>query len=71
MTTIGYGDLAPTSAVGRILIMLYLPMAVASLAQALSDISAINVRRAIRETNYSDKLAAHFLKAECTHGQPG
>ena len=66
MTTIGYGDLAPTSAVGRILIMLYLPIAVASLAQALSDISAINVRRAIRETNYSDKLAAHFLKAECT-----
>ena len=65
MTTVGYGDLAPKSAVGRALMMIYLPLSVAALGQGLSDVAAITTRRAIRETDYGEKLASDFLKAEC------
>lgn len=33
------------------------------------DISAISIRRGIRETDYGDFLAAEFLKHECMRGQ--
>ena len=65
MTTIGYGDMAPTTPLTKVLVMLYLPISVAALAQALSDIGAISLRRAIRETDYGESLAGEFLKAEC------
>ena len=63
---IGYGDYSPSTVLGKVLVMLYLPLAVAALAQALSDVQAISLRRAIRETDYGDRLAAEFLKTECS-----
>ena len=65
MTTIGYGDITPKSPLPKFFVMLYLPLSVAVLAQALADVSAIGLRRSIRETDYGDKLAEKFLFDEC------
>ena len=65
MTTIGYGDLAPTTTFGKILVMIYLPLGVASLGQGLNDVSTINLRRSIRETEYGEHLAGSFLRDVC------
>ena len=65
MTTIGYGDLTPASPLAKALVMLYLPISVAALAQALTDLNAISLRRSIRETDYGESLAGDFLRAEC------
>ena len=43
MTTIGYGDIAPTTTTGRLIISAYLPLGVVALADCLSDISMISV----------------------------
>ena len=52
MTTIGYGDISfidgPVQWVG----VLYLPLAVTALADAVSEFSSIAVRKRIRSTNY-------------------
>lgn len=50
MTTIGFGDIAPNSPMTKIFAIVYLPLAVTALADALAAISAIKVRRAIRDT---------------------
>ena len=65
MTTIGYGDVYPTTMATKLLTMLYLPISVAVLAQALSDVTAITLRRDIRETDYGERLASEFLTNEC------
>ena len=65
MTTIGYGDISPKTPLMKVLMVLFLPISVASLAQSITDISAIALRRAIRETDYGEYLAGEFLKANC------
>ena len=71
MSTIGYGDFAPTTPLTKIGVMLYLPISVAALAQALSDVSAISMRRSIRETDYGDSIAGEFLRKDCVqHATP-
>ena len=65
MTTIGYGDLTPASPLAKLLVALYLPVSVAALAQALSEISAISMRRSIRETDYGDRIGEELLRDEC------
>ena len=53
MSTVGYGDLKPTNAVGKVAAVLYLPLAVSALADAISDAGLIKLRRRIRETDYA------------------
>jgi len=52
MTTIGYGDICPSSQTAKLLAAMYLPIAVIALADAISDVSMIGTRRAIRETDF-------------------
>jgi hypothetical protein len=61
MTTIGYGDFAPSDTLTKTLVLLYLPVSVAVLAQSLTDVAAIGLRKSIRETDYGEKLAGEFL----------
>lgn len=52
MTTIGYGDICPSTATAKLLAAFYLPIAVIALADAISDVTMIGKRRAIRETDF-------------------
>ena len=60
MTTIGYGDICPETPFARALAIAYLPCAVLALADAVSDLDLIRVRRSIRETDFP-KLADECL----------
>lgn len=51
MTTIGYGDITPTTVWAKVATLFYLPLAITSLAQGISEVSMINLRRKIRETD--------------------
>ena len=53
MTTIGYGDITPVTRLAKWLATAYLPIAVIALADAVSDVQMIMVRRSIRETDFS------------------
>ena len=68
MTTIGYGDVAPTSKVGKIVTMVYLPLAVAALGQALSAVAMIGTRKRIREEDHGK--VADLLLLEAANGDP-
>ena len=50
MSTIGYGDITPISPTAKVIAILYLPVAVLALADAVSDVQLISLRRTIRET---------------------
>ena len=52
MTTIGYGDITPESDFARFCATLYLPIAVIALADAVTDVQMIGLRRVIRETDF-------------------
>ena len=68
MTTIGYGDVAPTSKIGKIVTMVYLPLAVAALGQALSSVGMIATRKRIREEDHGK--VADLLLLEAANGDP-
>ena len=51
MTTIGYGDISPSSDWAKLATVIYLPLAVLSLAQGLAEVSTVNLQRKIRETD--------------------
>ena len=72
MTTVGFGDLTPTSDADKAFALLYLPLAVTALADALSEIESIKMRRKIRETDHlasPDKLL--LAKAAKTRNSNG
>lgn len=50
--TVGYGDLTPQTEMARAFAILYLPFAVVALADAVTDVSMISLRRSIRETDF-------------------
>ena len=49
--------------------MVFLPVAVAVLAQAIADVQSISLRKAIRQTDYGQELAGQFLAAECIRNE--
>ena len=52
MTTIGYGDITPQTDLAKLCATIYLPIAVIALADAVSDVQMIGLRRHIRETDF-------------------
>ena len=59
MTTIGYGDISGSSSVEKAVLCLYLPTAVAALADALSAVQTIGTAKDLVYTNFAlsaDKL---------------
>ena len=65
MTTIGYGDICPETPWAKTLAILYLPVAVMALADAVADIQMIGLRRSIRETDFG-KTADECLLRDAT-----
>ena len=63
MSTVGYGDLSPQTKLGKALALVYLPLAVFALADAVADASMIRTRRKIRETSHAHR-AHELLLAE-------
>ena len=60
MSTIGYGDISPSTNTAKLLAVLYLPMAVIALADFVQDVQLISTRREIRETDFA-KVADECL----------
>jgi len=69
MTTIGYGDITPSSMAAKVLATVYLPLAVIALADAVSDVQMIGLRRSIRETDFG-KLADECLLRDAVRDDP-
>ena len=69
MSTVGYGDLSPQTKLGKALALVYLPLAVFALADAVADASMIRTRRKIRETSHAHR--AHELLLAEAAGRAG
>ena len=50
----------------KVLVSLFLPVSVVALGQALTDVSAIVVRRSIREEDYGERIMGELLREECS-----
>lgn len=62
MSTIGYGDISPSTDLGKAVAICYLPLAVIALADAVSDVQMIGTRRSIRETDFSKLIDECLLR---------
>ena len=69
MSTIGYGDLGPTTNLGKLCAVVYLPLGVTALADALADIAAISTRRKIREADYAAVADELLAREAVRHGR--
>jgi len=71
MTTIGYGDIAATTFYGKIVLCLYLPTAVAALAEAISELGVLSTAKDLMETNFAEQADTLLLgEAGGTHPNP-
>jgi hypothetical protein len=68
MTTIGYGDLVPTTAVGKVAVTAFLPMAVTALAHALSQLSHAATAEAIQRADWAGRAEALLFEAAVGRG---
>ena len=68
MTTIGYGDIHPETFRARCLAMIFIPVGLMAVADALADIQMIGLRRQIRETDFG-KLADECLLRDATRDE--
>jgi voltage-gated potassium channel Kch len=62
MTTIGYGDITPQSDFARLLAVIYIPVAVLTLADSVADLQMITKRRNIRETDFGARCDECLLR---------
>jgi hypothetical protein len=69
MTTIGYGDISGHSAIERLFLIVYLPLAVAALADTLGVVSKISTARDLIETDFA-KRADELLLGEAGGEDP-
>jgi len=69
MTTIGYGDISGHSAIERLFLIVYLPLAVAALADTLGVVSKIGTARDLIETDFA-KRADELLLGEAGGEDP-
>ena len=67
MTTIGYGDIHPVTPTAKLISNIYLPIGVLALADAVSDVQMIALRRSIRETDFA-KLADECMLRDAVRG---
>jgi hypothetical protein len=51
-STLGYGDIVPVSHFARVLVIIYIPISVLALADAIADVQMVAIRKKIRETDY-------------------
>eukprot|EP00966_Prymnesium_polylepis_P323466 7379652-Prymnesium_polylepis.3 len=68
MTTIGYGDFTPQSWYGKAVAIVFLPLAVTALADAICEVSRISVCRQIRETEFNLHLDQLLLDHQASAG---
>ena len=68
MTTIGYGDMVPITAVGKLAVTAFLPMAVAALAHALSQLSHAATAEAIQRADWAGRAEALLFEAAVARG---
>jgi len=61
MTTIGYGDISAISAVSKLVLCLYLPTAVAALADSISVLTSVSNAKMIVETDFEKQADALLL----------
>ena len=69
MSTIGYGDFNPMTKLGKLCAIIYLPLGVTALADALADIAAIRTRRKIREGDYAAVADELLVREAVRHGR--
>jgi len=69
MTTIGYGDIAATTWLGQAVLCLYLPTAVAALADALAVVQRLSTAKLLIETDFA-KIADTLLLGEAGGPNP-
>ena len=71
MTTIGFGDVTPETPLGKVLAIVYLPIAVTALADAVDTIQITATRRRIREADNTGLIDELLLqKARACGGDP-
>jgi len=70
MSTIGYGDISPSTDTAKCIAIVYLPLAVIALADAISDIQMIGTRRSIRETDFGQTADECLLRDSVRDGAP-
>jgi len=68
MTTIGYGDITPHTDAMKVATVIFVPVAVVSLANGITRVQMTNLRRKIRETDQA-KIADKLLLREA-NGNP-
>lgn len=65
MTTIGFGDITPSTQADKLFAIVYLPLVVTAFADALAEIAGIRVRAAIRDTSGLHESAKDILLEDC------
>lgn len=72
MSTIGYGDMSPSSAFDKIAMMVFLPLATSALSKMLADFDRIAMNRRIREAdNTTSETLSTMLLEEVTSQEAG
>ena len=69
MTTIGYGDISAEDTISRVVLIVYLPTAVAALADTLTQLTQISTAKMLIETDFTEQ-ADDLLLGEAGGANP-